>query len=1014
MANLIIILQILNVFIMSILISGFVGYGFTKLLLPSYLRDIEALLTLYIGISVIVLFSHIFGAAGLGAGTITWIILASAVPLNIYYLLRKDRGMALKGNILPFVLAAPALFFALYPEIRIGYLTVVSPNGDPVGYSLVADYLQKNNLPGRHDLPQNIYLALYFNRFAFPYFASIINTILDSHAYQTFSVLTAFFLYLNAVTAYLVCRILNINLRTSNLAVFLTAINSYLLLFYFQGFAPQLIGMSFISLSTVFFYLSLIKGGDTRTIVLTSVFSSTLIASYSDTVAFVALPAVAFFIWFSVKEGFIKKNFITYLKIAFLSLLINPPATFWAYVLTIDRINAGQAGAGGNVSVYEKIPAVYGIFPSQSILDWMRGTYMRWVLEAGYWSLDSLLFVIIALISLYGLLKSTKSIKAYFSCVACSFIFFTVMSYNVSPYVYFKTLSLSVYLFLILLAAGTTIMTSKWKEVSSPYGKILAGFSTISLTALIFLNILNGAAINRMFIEKKIFLDSSTIGLKDASDKLNMDRAIYIPFEGTARQWWEVYFLSFSNLKMGAKGNDSIVPFTFEQKNSDFVLSRLKNVLGEERDELSYESIWRNDSYVISKKKENVVSVIDRSSLSLFPVNVTEKNLARIEFNKENIFINGQKYEVGAQKLRQIRSITIEYAAMNDIAWADIMNRYDKILPSGVKRVSFSIDKIPTTYLLKSQEPFVINRLVFSRDLTPYIRQEIGHQAILAKSAAKGDEINTKLKFYEPLSRDISISMDIYNINNHTHPNGHFGWWAIQIDREQGIQELEFVFNPRNKSVKGVMEGRVVELSKWIGPANDGEFSAVIVLRLKKREEPLKIIEVFNFRLSNGNLEDVSIQNGITPLSLFQLKDNVIDVGANSSARFLIDGWSRSEKADGIDFVWGIGKESEIALELPFKKYKSLELVARPYTPSSYQQQTQTVTILVDSEIIGTLELRPGWQTYQLSLPGYLSLQKEVVIKFVYGYHISPLESGESRDDRQLAIAFDYIKFLEN
>lgn len=1008
-----ILLQISKVLIVSIFFSWYVGYGLTKLLLPSYLKDLEILFSLYVGISIVVLLSHLLGILGLSGETITWGILALAMPLNLYYLLRNERSVIVRNNILPLVVAAPALFFALYPVVNIGYLTVTSPNGDPVGYSLVADYLQKNGLPKTYELPQDIYLAQYYNRFAFSYFSSLIDTLLGLKGYQAFPVLTAFFLYLNAISAYLVCRVLGIRTQTSNLAVFLIAINSYLLILHFQGFAPQLIGMSFISLSTICVYLSLERKGDTKTVILTSLFCSTLIAAYSDAIAFVLLPAIGFLIWFLAKECAIVKHLTTYSKIAFLSIAINLPGTIWAYILTVNRMHAGTAGAAGNVSAFEKIPAAYGMYASITIWDWLPNTSMGWVLRVEYWPTAFLLFPIMAFISLYGLLRSSTHVKTYVGLVGCSFIIFIVMSYYVTPYIYFKTLSLSVYLFLILLADGTTIMTLKWKEVSSPYGKILAGFSTVSLTALIFLNILNSAAINRMFIEKKIFLDSSTIGLKDASDKLNMDRAIYIPFEGTARQWWEVYFLSFSNLKMGAKSNDSIVPFTFKQKDSDFVLLRLKNVSGEERDELSYESIWRNDSYMISKKKENVVSVIDRSSLSLFPVNVTEKNLARIEFNKEDIFINGQKYEVGAQKLRQIRSITIEYAAMEDIVWADIRNISGKILPSGIKRVSFSIDS-SATYLLKSQEPFVINRLVFSRDLTPYIRQEIGHQAILAKSAAKRDEISTKLKFYEPLSRDISISMDAYNIDNHTHPEGHFGWWAIQIDRGQGVQNIEFVFNPENKSVKGVMEGRVVELSKWIGPANDGEFSAVIVLRLKKREEPLKIIEVFNFRLSNGNLEDVSIQNGITPLSLFQLKNNMIDLGIESSDRFLTDGWSHREKADGIDFVWGIGKESEIALELPLKKYKSLELVARPYTPSSYQQQTQTVTIFVDSEIIGTLELRPGWQTYQLSLPISLPLQKEVVLKFVYGYHISPLESGESRDDRQLAIAFDYIKFLEN
>lgn len=1013
MANLIIIFQILKVFIVSIFFCGFVGYGFTKLLLPSYLRDIEALFTLYIGIAIIILFSHIFGAAGLGAGTITCIILASSVALNIYYLRRKDRGMALKGNILPFVLAAPAIFFALYPEIRIGYLTVVSPNGDPIGYSLVADYLQQNGLPGRHDLPQSVYLALYYNRFAFPYFSSIINTILNFQGYQTFSILTALFLYLNALNAHIVCRLLNIDFKTSNLAVFLIAINSYLLLFHFQGFAPQLIGMSFISLSTAFVYLSLIKRDDAKTIVLASVFFSTLISAYSDTVAFVVLPAVAFFIWFSVKEGFIKNNATAYLKIAFLSLLINPPATFWAYILTIDRVNAGQGGTGGNVSLYEKVPAVYGIFPSHSLWDWIRDTSMGWVVEVGYWSIDTLLLVPIALISLYGLLKSTKSVKVYVSCLACSFIFFTVISYNVSPYAYFKTLSLSVYLFLILLATGTTVMISKWKEVPSPHGKISVVFCTAILAALIFLNILNSAAISRMFIEKKIFLDSYTIGLKNASDELNMDQPIYIPDEGTGRQWWEVYFLSFLNLKKGKKGNDSIVSFTFDQKEKDsgFILSR--NVSGEEWDELSYESMWSNDFYMISKKKENVISVIDKLSSSLFPLNVTDHNSARIEFNKEAIFINGQKHEVGAPKLRQIRSLSIEYVAMEDIRWTDIRNKSDKILTSGIKRASFFIDN-SAIYLLKSQGPFVINRLVFSRDLTPYVSQKIGYQAILAKSVAKGNEINTKLKFYKPLARDITLSLDIYDMNNHTHPDGHFGWWTIQVDRRQNIQEFEFAFNPKNKSVKGVTDGRVIELSKWIGPANDGEFSAVIALRLKGRKEPLKIIDVFKFRLSNGNLEDVSSQNDLIALSLFQIKNNVIDLGIESSDRFLTDGWSHREKADGIDFVWGIGKKSEIVLELPFKKYKSLELVARPYIPSSYQQQSQTVTIFVDSEIIGKLKLRPGWQTYQLSLPTPLPLQKEVVLKFVYGYHISPLEVGESKDERRLAVAFDYIKFLEN
>lgn len=848
----------------AVLISVFMGYGFTRILLPRHLEEHERLFYPFMGVSAIVIVSHLLGSAGLGSRPITWALLAVGSAVNLFALWKSGRRtVSPEGWLLPFLLSSPAFLLALLPQVLGGFLSVYSPNGDPAGYAILADYLLDNGLSpvpvGSHDEPQKQFLLFYYSRFAFPYFNSIIDYIFGLKAYQTFSVITAFALFLNALSIGLISRLLGIGRRAACLAVLLTSVNGYLLLMFFQGFAPQLLGMGFMGLSSVLLYAAF-ERQDNRSVLLASIFLSSAIAAYSDGLVFIGVPGFILFLWHLKAKGI--NTLYTAVKIGVLSLLINPAGALWAYRLTIWRMKVGLAGAGGNVGVFERLTAPFGLEPSVTIVDWMRQAAVDWTPAWGgvfpAFALVSLAFI--AILSVYGIAKAGRRAGVYLLATALSYVVLTLLPYHYRmPYLYFKNLSITFYIFIVAFSAGIGVLFED-KLARPGAARAVAAAFTFSIIAL---NTANSLAVSRTFHRTSGIVSRDMSELASAAQSLNSGAAFYIPYEGGARQLWELYFLSGQKVHYGTNdGNGGMVtPFQSEKRGGDHFVKRYDLEAG--IDYRLYKSVWSNKSYSIFSEREGVVAAIDNYSSRIFPIEAAPGAPLKMDFASGRVVINGNAIGVDASSSsgRPDKGIGIvmEYSAPE----GGVLNAgpYRKALPPGMNKFTLDLPG-PVPVSIESGSRFLVNRIALVESGgSPGSFVIEPREFISASSRLKDARIFTRMEFQASLEGEWTLSLDIYDSVNHTHPDGHFGWWTAALPHIAKGDSVEFVLDPRYKTATGRVGGKEAEFVGWAGPVNEGRYSALLVLRPAGKEYIARIMDAYDFELKDGKVANFTTVN---------------------------------------------------------------------------------------------------------------------------------------------------------
>jgi arylsulfatase A-like enzyme len=138
---------------------------------------------------------------------------------------------------------------------------------------------------------------------------------------------------------------------------------------------------------------------------------------------------------------------------------------------------------------------------------------------------------------------------------------------------------------------------------------------------------------------------------------------------------------------------------------------------------------------------------------------------------------------------------------------------------------------------------------------------------------------------------------------------------------------------------------------------------------------------------------------------------SVLDLGTESSRSHLLAGWSFDERDSQMrTFVWSNGPESTLELFVAEPANLCLELLCRPFTfPNS---PTQTVELVVNGVAAETITLEAGFQTISTVIPAGLLVAGVNSISFRYGYSRRVSDVQPSRDQRQLGVAWDEVRFI--
>ena len=142
--------------------------------------------------------------------------------------------------------------------------------------------------------------------------------------------------------------------------------------------------------------------------------------------------------------------------------------------------------------------------------------------------------------------------------------------------------------------------------------------------------------------------------------------------------------------------------------------------------------------------------------------------------------------------------------------------------------------------------------------------------------------------------------------------------------------------------------------------------------------------------------------------------DGILDMGASTAQKYLRDGFSYPEIwADtATTFVWSNAATSKITVAFPkIDADLTMTLRMRPFSLPDLPQQT--VEVQLNGQTLGTLRLHDDFETYALPLPKSLLTSRAATLQFQYGYSLSPKKAtnGQSQETRQLAAAFDFIRF---
>lgn len=146
------------------------------------------------------------------------------------------------------------------------------------------------------------------------------------------------------------------------------------------------------------------------------------------------------------------------------------------------------------------------------------------------------------------------------------------------------------------------------------------------------------------------------------------------------------------------------------------------------------------------------------------------------------------------------------------------------------------------------------------------------------------------------------------------------------------------------------------------------------------------------------------------PVSRLMKQNMTIDFGSVASRKFLVSGWSPPEyDAGGFSFCWADREQAVVLLPLMRKSDILLQFKARPLPFPNLDKQV--VTVLMNGEKLAVRALESDWFNYTLILPARVCKAGNNYLSFQFSQLQSPSSLGISRDVRQLAACFDYIRY---
>lgn len=136
-----------------------------------------------------------------------------------------------------------------------------------------------------------------------------------------------------------------------------------------------------------------------------------------------------------------------------------------------------------------------------------------------------------------------------------------------------------------------------------------------------------------------------------------------------------------------------------------------------------------------------------------------------------------------------------------------------------------------------------------------------------------------------------------------------------------------------------------------------------------------------------------------------------LNFDAASGAESLGSGWSSFERTpEGDTYVWAASREARIVVQEAADRDLLVRFRCWPFW---YQgAPTQTIAFAVNGTGVETVRLDPDRRAYTVYVPRELWRPGRNELALAFAYAERPLNHGGGRDDRTLAVAFDWLEIV--
>jgi hypothetical protein len=658
---------------------------------------------------------------GLEIQDYSWVLLFLILLTNIAAIIwvRKEKKASKKKPLpiphpnkepevaFPLLVAAGMFGIALIPMVVNRQLSTIGYNGDAVFSSLLAKYVQHHGTtppPVSFAQPYTIqtwYLSTGY-WLGFIFFQVLIDQFFQLEPYESFSLLTALFLTLIPLTCYFFCRCcLKLEKKLTYTILILLAFNSSLFWLHYDDFAANIVGISLV-IVIINLLVLLIETYQLNTVLLAALTLSAFIFTYPWMIGYIFGPVVIYllYLWYGNKKPLFPM-IIPLAKVAIFTLCINP----WVIIRLVRQlswlIGLPKTYLGGNVTQYISLSELYG-------LSHHRLVYEGWFLSPYFQALVLSLFVIALGVSIYGLIKGFGKTQALLlSFALTSAINFFYLKFLADyPYGFFKNLSMSIPIAIILLGLGVSSLYGSIRKAfqhsfpGNRLPKILTGSVITFVVLYMLINIYTLTLLTKV-TSKSLTLNLTA--LKDLSARvklLNIPSPLYLKDAKETRMLWFTYFFPYQPIVL-----NNLSPLIYYEiypwaKPQDFYQAGISQdyvIIARKNKGLPFwaeKVLYENPEYQLLKKKPEVLYHLD---FNPGPLLLADHNKVEITLYPKKIQINSVIYPIPTSVSAKGQSLRIRLLSVGGTTylWEQAGIKKEAILRKDIGEVKKKINHLP-------------------------------------------------------------------------------------------------------------------------------------------------------------------------------------------------------------------------------------------------------------------------------------------------------------------------------